>query len=67
MSGNIKIFNFNLQVLKEELRCSRKAAFSEGTRRNLATQWRSYFLFCEHFNAIALSVHIDNLCLFAQF
>ena len=53
--------------MKEELKRSRKAAFSEGYRRNLATQWRSYFLFCEHFKLIALPVHIDNLCLYAQF
>ena len=53
--------------MKEELKRSRKATFSEGYRRNLATQWRSYFLFREHFKLIALPVHIDNLCLYAQF
>ena len=36
----------SLSALKTEVRQSMKAAFSDGTAKNLKVQWKSYFLFC---------------------
>ena len=37
----------SLEVLQEEVKLSMKAAFAEGTSRNVKLQWRSYLLLCE--------------------
>ena len=46
---------------------SNKAAYADGTRRNLRVQWESYLLFCFYFDFITLPASTRNLQLFAQF
>ena len=58
---------FDLQVLKDGLRFSRKAAFSEGTWANLETQWSSFLLFCDYFKFDLFPPEAECLSLFAQF
>lgn len=56
-----------LNKLKKDLDQSNKAAYAEGTRRNLIVQWESYLLFCTYFNFISLPTNTNTLQLFAQF
>ena len=44
-----------------------KAAFAEGTTKNLEVQWKAYLLFCEFYGLKALPTTSDILCLYAQF
>jgi integrase len=49
------------------MRVSARSAFSEGTRKNLQTQWRTFLLFCTYFQFVAVPVDSTTLCLYAQF
>lgn len=53
--------------MKRDLDCSNKAAYAEGTRKNLKVQWESYLLFCNYFEMVSLPATTKNLQLFAQF
>lgn len=44
-----------------------KAAFADGTSRNLKIQWQAYHLFCEAFELRALPASTRTICLFIQF
>ena len=57
----------HLQVLKEDLKYSNKAAFAAGTRKNLIIQWESFLLFCMYFRFRSLPVSTQILQLYAQF
>ena len=46
---------------------SNKAAYADGTRRNLRVQWESYLLFCFYFELVTLPASTRNLQLFVQF
>ena len=61
------IVDGELRKLKKELSRSKKAAFAEGTSKNLWLQWQSYFLFCMYFEFVSLPAGADTLCLYAQF
>jgi len=56
-----------LQMLKYELKSTRRAAFAQGTRQNHKTQWRSYFAFCFYFCLEALPASVETVCLYIQF
>ena len=56
-----------LEFLRQELRKTRKAAFAQGTKKNLHTQWKSYIMFCTYFKLVPLPAEKDTLCLYAQF
>ena len=43
-----------------------KAAFAEGTTKNLEVQWKEYLLFCEFYGLKALPTTSDILCLYSQ-
>lgn len=64
---NFSISETHLQVLKEDLKKSNKAAFAAGTRRNLRIQWESFLLFCHYFNFISAPVSTITLQLYSQF
>lgn len=53
--------------LKRDLDQSNRAAYAEGTRRNLQVQWESYLLFCTYFNFVSIPTCTKTLQLFAQF
>lgn len=57
----------DLQILKSERKKSLRSAHAEGTRRNMKTQWKSFFLFCFYFKLSPLPCNLETLCLFAQF
>ena len=69
--GFLTIGNFvagvELRRLRGELRGSTAAAFAEGTKKNLRTQWQSFLLFCIYFNLSYLPASTDTIQLFAQF
>ena len=44
-----------------------KAAFAEGTSKNLSVQWRAYFLFCEFYGLKPIPTTTETLCLYGQF
>lgn len=50
-----------------DVRKSKKNAFADGTRKNFATQWKAYLMFCLFFKFEVLPVNSEVLCLFAQF
>ena len=57
----------SLAVLRKEVRESVRAAFAEGTSKNLEVQWRSYFLFCKFYGLKPIPTLIEILCLYGQF
>lgn len=56
-----------LQKLRRDLDYSNKAAYAEGTRKNLKVQWESYLLFCAYFDFVSLPTTTKTIQLFAQF
>ncbi len=56
-----------LTKLMEELRTSRRAAFAEGTRKNLHTQWKSFIMFCLYFGFNIMPASSTTLSLYIQF
>lgn len=70
-SSFLTIGNFVVGVelgrLRGELRQSTAAAFAEGTKRNLKTQWESFLLFCIYFKLVYLPASTDTIQLYAQF
>lgn len=56
-----------LQVLNIQRKESLRSAYAEGTKKNMKTQWKSFFLFCFYFHLTPLPCDLDTLCLFAQF
>lgn len=63
----LSLAEMSLMNLKKDVKQSMKAAFAEGTTRNLEVQWKAYFLFCEFYGLKALPSTSDILCLYAQF
>ena len=63
----IFISESQLQNLRTDLQKSNKAAYAEGTRKNLKIQWEAFLLFCTYFHLVSLPVSTDTLQLFAQF
>ena len=57
----------NRQVLESELRCTQKQAYSEGTIKNLLSQWRAFYAFCSIYAMYVWPVTAYVMCLFAQF
>lgn len=53
--------------LKQELQTSTKAAYADGTRKNLKIQWESFLLFCTYFGFISIPTSTQTLQLYAQF
>ena len=46
----IYVLEISLKILRNEVKDSLRAAFAEGTHKNLQVQWRAYFLFlCVNF------------------
>ena len=44
-----------------------KAAFAEGTSKNLKVQWRAYLLFCNFYGLKTIPATTETLCLYGQF
>jgi hypothetical protein len=65
MTGNC--LSGQLQKLREDLKVSAKAAYAEGTWRNLVVQWRSFLAFCKYFQFEPLPASLETLCLYVQF
>lgn len=57
----------DLQKLQLETRESLNSAHAPGTRKNLKTQWKAFFLFCQYYNLKKLPCDVNTICLFAQF
>lgn len=58
---------WELRALRVALVKSKKAAFAEGSYKNLQVQWRSYLLFCFFFKFEHIPTTAEVLCLYAQF
>lgn len=56
-----------LKKLRKELGVSKRAAFAEGTSKNLKVQWETYLLFCTYFNFRPFPATEDILTLYSQF
>ena len=57
----------SLKILHKEVRSSVRAAFAEGTSKNLRVQWRAYFLFCDFYGLKPIPTSTETLCLYGQF
>ena len=68
-NGHVFVVGKEEQILelKRMLRRSKRAAFAEGTRKNLVVQWRSFLSFCFFFNFPWLPTDAETLSLYAQF
>lgn len=55
-----------LGSLKRRTRKSKKAAFADGTNKNLNMQWRTFLSFCYFFELDPIPVSVETLCLYAQ-
>ena len=53
--------------MRKEARRSKRAAFSDGTNKNLLWQWKLFIMFCIYFKFKLLPASIECLCLYAQF
>lgn len=56
-----------LSKLRKQLRGSKRAAFADGTTKNLLWQWKLFFMFCLYFVFRPLPASVECLCLYAQF
>ena len=56
-----------LRKLREELKRTKKEAFTRGTTQNLVVQWKSFLLFCVYFQFNPVPASIECVCPFAQF
>ena len=57
----------SLVVLQKQVKTSMKAAFAEGTHKNLRVQWKAYFLFCNFYGLVPIPATTEVLCLYGQF
>ena len=57
----------SVEVLQKEVKTSMKAAFAEGTPKNLKAQWRAYLLFCKFYGLKTIPATTETLCLYGQF
>ena len=56
-----------LKQLRREASQSKRAAFADGTMKNLLWQWRLFVMFCIFFRFNVLPATVECLCLYAQF
>ena len=56
-----------LQCLRRQVTLSRRAAFAEGTNKNLMVQYRAFLLFCLYYNLPHLPTNADTVALYVQF
>ena len=56
-----------LEQLKTDMQHSRRAAYAQSTHQNLLVQWRSFLLFCLHYELRPLPAETETVALFAQF
>ena len=60
----IIISDHEYRELLSDMQNSQRAAFAESTRKNLRTQWISYFEFCNYFNIQPLPASVQNICMY---
>ena len=56
-----------LRELRSQLKYSKRAAFAEGTMKNLRWQWKLFVMFCIYFSFEPIPASVECICLFAQF
>ena len=61
------MFAGELNQLRRDALRSKRAAFAEGTVKNLMWQWRLFIMFCIFFKFKLLPATVECLCLYAQF
>ncbi len=67
ISSPFVIAGHKVQLLKQQLQASQKAAFAEGTYKNLQIQWKLYLEFCKDYQLQPVPVSVEVLCLYCQF
>ena len=55
------------EKLRRQLKETQRAAFAEGTHKNLLTQWKTFLVFCDRYQYEAMPVSKDMICLYAQY
>ena len=55
------------EELKHQVKISQRAAYAEGTVKNLEIQWNKYLEFCQDYDCLAMPADSETLCLYAQF
>ena len=60
------MFVSDLQILRRQVRRSKKAAFAPGTWKNFRTQWYSFVAFTTFFDLDQFPSDPEVFCLYAQ-
>ena len=63
----ILISERDLELSKRDLKKTKRAAVADGTNKNLKLQWKSFVLFCIHFNQTPIPCNSETIALYAQF
>ena len=58
---------FITEKLRWQLKETQRAAFAEGTHKNLLTQWKAFLVFCDQYQYQAMPVSTDMICQYAQY
>ena len=58
---------FLTEKLRQQLKETQRAAFAEGTHKNLLTQWKTFLVFCDRYQYQAMPVSTDMICLYAKY
>lgn len=54
-------------MLRSDTKRTQRAAVARGTRANLQSQWKTYYLFCTYFELEPLPASVDLLCCYVEF
>ena len=58
---------FLSEALKQQLKITQRAAYAEGTFKNLEIQWSKYLEFCQEFKCDVMPADVETICLYAQY
>ena len=60
-------YSTGLDTLRYGWRKSKAAAFAPGSKSNLRSQTKAFFLFCKFYDLQAIPISTEYICLYAQF
>ena len=61
------LYSAGLDSLRFEWRRSKAAAFAPGSKSNIRSQSKAFFIFCKYYEIQALPISTEYICLYAQF
>lgn len=55
------------EALQKQKASTLRAAFAEGTRGNLKSQWKKFSVFCDEVGEVPLPISVEDLTIYAQY